>query len=128
MIKSAKHIINFAKFTVAGLANLFFGYTVFSSFLFILTDDIWLANFFALFATTLFGYHLSMFFVFKTNKKGTFLFYLALIAFQYIAFTPAIIFLAENWFTPKVSYLVVCVPAAILSFLIQKFLIFRPNT
>ena len=118
----------FAKFIFAGVCNLFFGYLVFSSHLYFFSDGIWVANFFAVVAVSISGYCLSQFAVFQSKRKGNFFLYVALIIAQYFVFTPFIAFLDSFWFSPQVSYLIACVPAVVVSFSVQKFIIFKSDT
>ena len=115
------------KFVLGGLFNAVIGFFCFSFCVYVLSLGVWFSNLIATSVAILLGYVVSKFFVFKLVSVHAFWQYAALILGQYIVFTHIIQSLIYFGMEPYLSYLMVSMVAAILSYCVQKHLIFKAD-
>jgi putative flippase GtrA len=124
------HVLNnpttlaLAKFIVVGSINTAFSYLVYAAFV-LLGAPPWLANLLALILGLLFSFNSLRRFVFGKGSAGSFLRFVASWLVVYALQTGVIYLLIHFGLTAITAGLVVLPMVAAISFVIQRFIVFR---
>lgn len=116
--------IRFLRFVVVGLVNTGFSYGVYVALLF-MALDFRVANLTALVSGTVFSFKTQGRFVFENHNNGLFLRFLMVWAVIYMFNILLIQELIDYGFDAYVSGAIALIPVTLLSFVLQKTIVFR---